>query len=262
LRRLRLSRPLVVFDLEDRIVEISTLRLAPDGTRETRTRRINPERPIPPGATAVHGIRDEDVRDAPTFRQVARSFVSFLEGADLAGFNVLRFDLPLLDREVRDCGLDLGLSARRVVDAMVIFHRKEPRDLSAAVSFFLGREHTGAHSAEADVVATADLLDAQVARYPDLPDSVDELDAWIRPVPPGAVDRQGKFVWRDGEIVFAFGRYEGRSLRRVATETPDYLQWIVGSDFPDDARALVSDALRGEFPEPEDEDGSRHGTGA
>jgi len=258
LKNLQLDRPLVVFDLEttgidpatDRIVEISALRLEPDGRREVRTRRLNPERPIPPGATAVHGITDADVREAPTFRQVSRSLLTWIEGADLAGFNILRFDVPLLDREFRDCGLDLGLSSRRILDAMVVFHRREPRDLSAAVRFYLDREHLSAHSAEADVEATAEVLDAQLARYGDLPRDVTALDAWIRAGRPNAVDASGKFVWREGEVVFAFGKHQGLALRQVAASAPDYLAWVVESDFPEDAKLIVAAALRGEFPEP------------
>jgi DNA polymerase-3 subunit epsilon len=255
---LRSDRPIVFFDLEttgtdpatDRIVEISALRIDPGGERATRTRRLNPERPIPPEATEVHGIRDEDVRDEPTFRSVARGFLEFLGESDLAGFNVLRFDIPLLDRELRDCGLDLGLPRRRVIDAMTIFHRKERRDLSAAVRFYLGREHEGAHGAEADVLAVADVLDAQLARYDDLPRSVEELAAWCDPAPPGAVDRSGKFVWKDGRVVFAFGKFQGRALEDVAKDRRDYLEWVARSDFPADARDLARKALRGEFPRP------------
>jgi len=251
---LSLARPLAFFDLEttgtdpsrDKIVEIAVVRLDPGGGRETRTRRINPERPIPPDATAVHGIRDEDVKDEPTFRQVARGLLDLLADADLAGFNVHRFDVPLLDREFRDCGMDLALSGRRIVDAMTIFHRKEPRDLSAAVRFFLGREHAGAHGAEADVLASLDVLEAQLARYPDLPRSVDALNAWAYPVPAGAVDRTGKFVLKEGEIVFAFGKQRGKALREVARAQRDYLEWILKQDFPEDAREIVAQALRGE----------------
>jgi DNA polymerase-3 subunit epsilon len=258
LKYLRLERPLVVFDLEttgidvatDRIVEISVLRLMPDGTHEAKTRRVNPGRPIPPQATAIHGIRDEDVRDEPAFRKIARGLLEFIGEADLAGYNIARFDVPLLERELRDCGLDLGLSRRRLIDAMTIYHRKEPRDLAAAVGFFLGREHRGAHTAEADVAAAAEVLDAELERYADLPRTVDELDGWIRRVPRDAVDRSGKFVWQDGEAAFAFGKHQGRSLRQVAEEQPDYLQWIVKSDFPDEARELARRALEGEFPSP------------
>jgi len=255
--KLTLERPLVIFDLEttgtdpasDRIVEISALRLNPDGTRETRTRRLNPGRPIPPGATAVHGIRDEDVRDEPSFRQIARGLAEFLEEADLAGFNVARFDAPLLDREFRDCGLELGLAGRRMIDVMTIFHRKEPRDLSAAVRFYLGREHGGAHAAEDDVIATADVLEAQLERYEDLPAGVDELDAWCRSRRPGAVDDSGKFVWMNGEAAFGFGKHQGKTLRQVAAEDTGYLEWVARSDFPPDAKRLVADALKGRFPD-------------
>ena len=255
---LKLDRPLIIFDLEttgtdpatDRIVEISALRVSPDGGRESRTRRINPERPIPAGATAVHGIRDEDVRDEPTFRQIARGLLEFLGDADLAGFNVLRFDLPLLDREFRDCGLDLGVAARRVVDAMTIYHRMERRDLSAAVSFYLGRSHDGAHTAEADVTATAEVLEAQLERYPDLPHGVEELDAWMRGGRADGVDRSGKFVWKDGEAVLAFGKHQGKTLRQVAQENPGYLEWVAKSDFPPDAKQVAVEALAGRFPSP------------
>jgi DNA polymerase-3 subunit epsilon len=248
---LRLERPLAVFDLEttgtdpmqDRIVELSVLRLDPDGGRELRTRRINPGRPIPPEASAVHGIRDEDVRDAPSFRQIGRSLLDFLDGADLAGFNVRRFDLPLLEREFRDCGLDLGAAGRRVIDAMTVFHRKEPRDLAAAVGFYLGREHEGAHGAEADVVATLEVLEAQVERYDDVPDDVAALADWLERGRGGSGERR-RFVRRDdGELLLAFGKHRGRTLREVAASESRYLEWILQSDFPEDDKQLVRDAL-------------------
>jgi DNA polymerase-3 subunit epsilon len=251
---LLLKRPLVFFDLEttgidparDKIVEIALVRVDPDGGRVAMTRRINPERPIPAEATAVHGITDADVSDAPTFRQVAREILDVIRDADLAGFNIRRFDVPILDREFRDCALDLALASRRIVDAMTIFHKKEPRDLSAAVRFFLDREHEGAHGAEADVEASIDVLEAQLRRYPDLPRDVAALEAWCHPTPPGSVDRGGKFVLREGEIVFAFGKQKGRALSEVARIQRDYLEWILKQDFPEDARTLVERALRGE----------------
>jgi DNA polymerase-3 subunit epsilon len=255
---LRLTRAIVFFDLEttgtdpatDRIVEISVLRIEPDGSRTSRTRRINPGRPIPREATAIHGIRDEDVRDEPSFRQIGRGLLDFLQGADLAGFNVRRFDVPLLERELRDCGLDLELAGRHVVDAMTVFHRKEPRDLAAAVKFYLGRSHEGAHAAEADVAATVDVLEAQLGRYDDLPHDVADLAAWCNPAPQDAVDREGKFVWKDGRAVLGFGRFRGRPLEDVARDQRDYLEWIARSDFPEDAREIAAGALRGEFPRP------------
>ena len=251
-KHLRLERPFAIFDLEttgtdparDKIVEIAVLRIEPDGSRVSRCRRINPEQPIPPAATAVHGIRDEDVRQEPPFRRIAKGVLDLLQGADLAGFNVWRFDVPLLQRELKECGLDLELGRRRVVDAMTIFHRKEPRDLSAAVRYYLGREHEGAHGAEADLEATLEVLDAQLGRYPDLPRSVDELDTTRRQ--PGEVASRGKFVRQEDDVVFAFGKHQGRSLAEVAKESPDYLQWILNTEFPDDAKSLVRQALEGE----------------
>jgi DNA polymerase-3 subunit epsilon len=251
---LALKRPLAFFDLEttgidparDKIVEIALVRVDPDGSRRGTTRRVNPERPIPAEATAIHGIGDADVAGAPAFRQLARELLDLLGDADLAGFNVRRFDVPLLDREFKDCALDLALAQRRIVDVMTIFHKKEPRDLSAAVRFFLDREHEGAHGAEADVAASIDVFEAQLRRYQDLPRTVDDLDAWCNPVPRGAVDRDGKFVLREGEIVFAFGKQKGRALSEVARVQRDYLEWILKQDFPEDARLLVAKALKGE----------------
>ncbi len=258
MKNVLLDRSLCFVDLEttgtdpatDRIVEISVLRFDPDGSRDARTRRVNPERPIPAEATAIHGIRDEDVRDAPSFRRIARGLLEFLGDSDLAGFNVRRFDIPLLDREFRDCGHDLGLARRRVVDVMTIFHRREPRDLSAAVRFYLGREHGGAHGAEADVEASAQVLEAQLERYPDLPRTVAGLDAWSTPSFGSAADVSGKFSWKNGEVVFSFGRHQGRALRVVAVEERGYLEWILTQDFPGDARKLVEGALKGMFPAP------------
>lgn len=255
---LAIDRAIVVFDLEttgpdpavDRVVELSACRIAEDGEITVRTRRVNPERPIPPEATAVHGITDADVADCPTFRQIARAVAEFFDNADLAGFNVARFDAPLLDREMREAGLDFGLAGRRIVDVMVIYKRMEPRDLSAAVRYYLSREHAHAHAAEADVLATAEVLGAQLTRYRELPRSVEALDRWCGARRPGAVDRQGKFVWRDGEVAFAFGKYQARPLREVLERDRGYVEWILRSDFPADAVAVVREAIAGRWPAP------------
>src|SRR5262245_36571825 len=206
------------------------IRVEPDGTRRAAAHRVNPGCPIPKEATAIHGIGDDDVRDAPRFAATAGEIVALLEGADLAGFNVRRFDVPLLERELKECGHDLAVRGRRIIDVMSIFHRKEPRDLSAAVRFFLARDHAGAHGASADIEATLEVLDAQLAKYEDLPREVDALHRWLYPVPADAVDRQGKFVVREGEIVFAFGKLRGRPLKEVARLERDYLEWILRQD--------------------------------
>ena len=258
MKNLKLSRPLAFFDLEttgidaasDRIVEICILKVFPDGRREALVERLNPERPIPPEATAVHGISDQDVAGCPRFRERAAAYLAMLEGADLSGYNVQRFDIPLLRRELKDVGMDMPMEGVRVVDAMAIYHRKERRDLSAAVRFFLGRELDGAHSASADVAATAEVLDAQLARYDDLPKTVEELEAWCNPVRQDAVDRSGKFQWKNREIVFTFGKYRDRTLASVCDTNRGYLEWVLRSDFPEDSKEVVQAALAGRLPDP------------
>jgi len=258
MKNLKLTRPLAFFDLEttgidpgsDRIVEICILKLFPDGRRESLVERLNPDRPIPAEATAIHGIGDQDIRDCPKFSERAGAYLAMLQGADLAGYNVQRFDIPLLRRELRDAGMDLPMEDVRVVDAMTIFHRKERRDLSGAVRFFLGRELEGAHSAREDVAATAEVLDAQLARYDDLPDSVEGLEAWCNPVQKDAVDRSGKFVWKKKEIVFTFGKYRDRTLVSIRDTNRGYLEWFLRSDFPEDSKEVVKAALDGRMPDP------------
>jgi DNA polymerase-3 subunit epsilon len=257
-RKLVLTRPLVVFDLEttgldprrDRIVEISCVKLFPDGKRDVRTRRLNPEMPISPQATAVHGITDDDVKNEKTFAQVAKSLFEFLSDCDLSGFNVERFDLPLLVREFASVSIKFPPTPASVIDVWRIYMTKEPRDLSAAYRYYCHQDLANAHAAEADAVATADILSAQVARYDDLPDTVASLHEFCHPVHPDWLDPDGKVVWRDGEAVLAFGKHRDKSLRRMAGEEPEYLKWIAGSDFSDEVKRLAQAALRGEFPTP------------
>ena len=259
-RAIVLDRPLVVYDLEttgvdpdsDRIVEIAACRLEPEGARAWLDRRINPGVAIPPEATAIHGISDADVADAPPFAQLAPEIERFFAGADLGGFNVARFDLPVLDAEFRRVGRDVGLTKRRVVDVMTIFHRKERRDLGAAVRLYLGREHAGAHAARADVEATVGILEEQVRRYPDLPGTVEGLDGWCKAPPPGALDHARRLVWSAGEAVVNFGPHRGRTLRDVSADSDarGFLRWILGKDFDDDVKHAVREALEGRFPEP------------
>lgn len=256
-QNLTITRPLAVFDLEttgtdpqkDRIVEICILKVHPDGSSEIKTRRINPEMPIPPGATAIHGITDADVADQPTFRKVARGLAEFLADTDLAGFNVRRFDLEMLEAEFQRAGVPFSRDGRAVVDALEIYHHHERRDLSAALRLYCGEEHTGAHAAEADVLATARILDAQVARYPDMPSTVQELQA--RYAPRDRVDSRGCLVFQDGQAVFRIGKHRGRTLREVTQQSPDYLRWMLGSDFSEDLKRVLRRALdEGIFPTP------------
>ncbi|WP_422927008.1 exonuclease domain-containing protein [Singulisphaera sp. PoT] len=251
LKNIILERPLAVFDLEttgtdtklDRIIEISVLKLLPGGGSDHRTRRVNPGVPIPPESTAVHGISDDDVADSPTFRAIAPGLTKFLDGCDLCGFNILKYDLRLLAAEYNRAQLDFPVAGRKVIDACHIFHQNERRDLTAAYKFYCGLDHEGAHGAEADVLATLAILDAQVARYEDLPRSVQGLHDYCSD--PKALDLSGMFGRCDeGTIVFIKGKYKGRSLDDIARTKPDYLEWMLRDDYFDDTKALASEALR------------------
>jgi DNA polymerase-3 subunit epsilon len=252
LKNIRLTRPLAILDLETtgtdakeaRIVEISILKLYPDGSRDLRTRRVNPGVPIPPEATAVHGITDADVADAPPFSRIAAGVVEFLDGCDLCGFNVKRYDLRVLSAELKRSGRTLPLIGRFLVDPLQIFHDRERRDLAAALKFYCGKTHDGAHGAEADVLATLEILDAQVERYEDLPRTIEGLHAHLSD--SDALDFEGNFT-RDGagRIVFNFGKYKGRTLDEIARDPrrADYLTWILDQDFFDDSKAIVREAI-------------------
>lgn len=250
LKHIRLERPLVVLDLEttgtrvqaDRIVEISTLKLLPDGTNRIRTRRLNPGTPIPPEATAVHGITDADVADENSFSQIARSLALYLEGCDLCGYNLWSFDLRMLVAEFKRAGVPFSTEGRHLLDPMRIFHKREPRDLTAALRFYCSMEHDGAHGAEADVLAALLVLNGQAERYEDLPRSVPEIHREMGY--PDVVDPDGKFVRReDGVIVFAFSDHAGKPVDDVSRTDPGFLEWMLKKDFSDEAKAVAREAL-------------------
>ncbi len=255
-RNLRLQRPLVFFDLEttgldverDRIVELGLVKLMPDGERLTRARRINPGMPIPPEASAVHGITDADVADCPTFARIAKDLHIWLQGCDLGGYNVERFDLPLLAAEFRRVQLAFPEENTLVVDAYRIFAQREGRDLTSAYRFYCAKELQGAHSAEADILATVEVLQGQLERYPDLPSDIQGLHAVCHPIDPNAVDAAGRLMWKNGEAVIGFGKHRGRTLREMAAQEPGYLRWIIGGDFGPDLKEIAAQALRGTFP--------------
>ena len=257
MRNLKLEGPLVCFDLEttgvnvdrDRIVEIAMVRLEPDGARSTFRSLVNPGMPIPPGATAIHDISDADVADAPRFEQITAEVERILDGADLAGFNTGRFDIPLLRAEMIRAGSSIDLAGRRHFDAFTIFVKMEPRTLTAAYRKFCGGDLENAHSALADVEATLAVLDAQLEHYPDLPRDPDELHVFCNPDEGRFVDSSRKFVWNDdGRAVFTFGKYRDRSLEDVAAESRDYLEWMLKKDFSDEVTQILREALDGRFP--------------
>ncbi len=248
-KNLSLERPLAVLDLEttgtdprtDRIVELSLLKVQPNGEHHLRTRRLNPGMPIPAEASAVHGITDALVAGEPNFRAIARDLLRHLEGCDLCGYNLKKFDLRVLYAEFQRAGLTLSLEGRAILDPMEIFHRREPRDLAAAVRRYLGREHEEGHTAAGDVRATAAVLDAMLDHYPDLPRKAGELHAHL--ADPRAADAAGVFRRIEGQLRFNVGQYRGQALEAVATNAPDYLEWMLRADFLEDAKNLIRAAL-------------------
>jgi DNA polymerase III subunit epsilon len=253
-----LERPLVFFDLEttglrvgtDRIVELAVIRLAPTGDVMEKVRRFNPGIPIPAEASAVHGITDEDVAHEPPFAARARSLKKLLDPCDLGGFNLRSFDVPMLLAEFQRAGIPFDVESRRIIDVQLIFHREEPRDLSAAARFYLGRELEDAHSALADIRATAEVLSAQLDRYPHLPRDLDGLNAYCDEVRPFETEVDRWFAeTADGGRVFRRGKHRDRPLAEVAASEPDYLRWMLGTDDMDEGvkevvRAALADLGR------------------
>lgn len=255
-RQLRLTRPLVTLDTEttgtvpfrDRVIEIAMLKLHPGGRQETYVQRVNPEMRIPIEATAIHGITNADVEGCPPFRRIAREIIDWIGEADLCGFNIHSFDLRILQAEFARCGEPFDLESRRVIDVQVIFHRKEPRDLSAAVQFYLGRSHEGAHGAEADARATIDVLLAQLERYPELEPTVEGLASASKRPSDRYVDPDRKLEWRDGQATFTFGKHAGRTIPDVLESDPDYVSWVLASDFPQGLKTILKEAKEGRLP--------------
>ena len=236
---LKLERPLVFFDLEttgtqlatDRIVEISLVKVMPDGEKIVSTRRINPGIPIPPEATAVHGITDDDVKDCPSFAEIAKTLAEQIEGCDLAGFNSDRFDFPLLAEEFCRAEVDVDFRAMAKIDVQAIFRKMEPRTLIAAYKFYCGKDLNDAHSAEADTMATYEVLKAQLDRYPELQNDIDFLSEYTQT--GNNVDFAGRFVYNDKhQEVVNFGKYKGQLVEEVLKKEPSYYEWILSADFP------------------------------
>ena len=255
---IKLQRPLIVFDIEstgvsprrDRIIELAVIKVHPDGIEESKCWLFNPTIPIPPETTAIHGISDEDVASCPTFADRAKEIFDFFDGCDLSGFNSDRFDVPCLEEEFARCGFNMAACRRLHIDIQRIYHRKEPRDLSAAVSYYLGRPHDGAHGAEADAAASLAVLKAQMAKYSDIPREAEALDEWITPRDPLNADRSGFFRWRDGEWTVNFGKKKGSSLKKIMLNEPNFLKWILKGDFDTEVRMIALDALEGRLPPP------------
>lgn len=245
---LNLKNPLIFFDLEttgtdtihDRIVEISYLKVHPNGKEEVKTKRINPEMPIPPSASAIHGIYDDDVKDCPTFKQIAKSLAVQMEGADLAGFNSSRFDIPLLAEEFLRAGVDIDFSKRKMIDVQIIFHKKEQRTLEAAYRFYCDRELTDAHSAEADTLATYEVLKAQLDKYSDLENDIEKLASEFSFFNDN-VDLAGRIIRNEHGIeVFNFGKHKGKSVAEVLKHEPSFYAWMMDADFPLNTKQVLT----------------------
>jgi len=261
---LNLKSPVAFFDLEstginianDRIVEISILKVHPNGTEESKTELINPDQPIPTETSLIHGIYDEDVKDAPKFKEVAKSYVKFLEGCDLAGFNILKFDVPMLVEEFLRAGVNFDISKRKLLDAQKIFHLMEKRNLSAAYKFYCGKTLENAHSAEADTRATFEIFKKQIEIY-DGQEVTDmrgnklgvvqnDMEAVHNITLQKMVDLAGRMIFNnDGIEVFNFGKHRGKSVIEVLKKEPMYYDWIQRSDFSlDTKRKLTEIKLR------------------
>lgn len=240
---LNLKKPIIFFDLEttgtnitqDRIVEISVLKIKPNGEESERTIRINPEMPIPAEATAVHGITNEDVANCRTFKMIAKDLAQSFVGCDIAGFNSNRFDIPMLDQEFQRAGVKFDFSKPRFIDVQTIFHKKEQRTLSAAYKFYCDKNLDNAHSASADTRATYEVLKAQLDRYDDLPNDIEALAEFSSQ--NRNVDLAGRIIYNDKkQEVINFGKYKGRLVTDVLAQDPGYYSWILQGDFPQNTK--------------------------
>jgi len=244
---LQLTKPLAFIDLEttgvnlghDRIVEIAIVKILTDGTRSVKRKLINPEISIPPTSSAVHGITDEMVKDAPTFKQLAQEIKQMLDGCDLAGYNSNRFDIPLLVEEFLRAQVEFDMKGRRMLDVQTIFHKLEPRTLGAAYKFYCDKILEDAHSAEADALATYEILQSQVVRYPQLGNNLDSILKTIGEDP--IVDFARRFVWENGVEVFNFGKYKGKPVAEVLRSEPQYYDWMMKGDFPQHTKQKLTE---------------------
>ncbi len=246
--KLNLTRPIIFFDLEttgtnvtrDRIVEFSYIKVYPDGRpEEEKCRRINPEMHIPEESTKVHHITDDDVRDCPTFRQVAKSLADIFEGCDVAGYNSNKFDVPMLIEEFARAGISFDVAGRRFIDVQNIFHKMEQRTLVAAYKFYCGKNLEGAHSAVADTRATYEVLLGQLDRYPELKNDVDSLSEFSRI--GRNVDLAARFVLNDkDEPVFNFGKYRDRTVKEIFRREPSFYHWMMQGDFPKNSKDVAT----------------------
>lgn len=251
MHNINLNRPLIFVDFEttgldvefDRIVEFTTLKVYPDGGNEIKSEMLNPRIPIPLTATRIHGISNQDVKDKPTFSGYAKSLYDFFNGCDIAGYNVKKFDVPLMINEFKRMAIDFDIGLHNIVDSMLIFHALEPlerpRDLSAAYKKYCGKELIGAHSSKVDVEATMEILDAQIKYYPDLPDNIEGINKYFSVKQANWIDQDGKIIAVENGVVFGFGKYRGELISKVEKTDPEYISWILDADFSSELKEYL-----------------------
>jgi DNA polymerase-3 subunit epsilon len=246
---LQLTKPIAFIDLEttgvnvsiDRIVEIAIVRIAIDGTKTVKRKLVNPQMPIPPGSSEVHGITDEMVKDAPSFKQIANEIKQFMDNCDLGGYNSNRFDIPMLIEEFLRAGIEFSTDERKLVDVQKVFHMMEQRTLSAAYKFYCNKILEGAHGAEVDATATWEVLEAQIERYPQIGNSVEQIVKFTGE--DDIVDFARRFVKENGIEIFNFGKHKGKPVTQVLKEEPQYYDWMMKGDFPMNTKQKLTEML-------------------
>jgi len=251
--KLKLNKPICFFDLEttgtnpgkDRIVEIAILKLDTTNQKKEMVWRVNPECPIPDEASSVHGITDEMVKDQPTFKNYSKEIHNFIEGCDLGGYNIDKFDLPLLVEEFIRSGIDVSSFVKvKTVDVQTIFFKKEPRDLSSALKFYCNKDHGNAHTALDDTIATYEVLLSQLDKYDDLEPSVDFLSTLTKR--NKNIDFAGRIIEdNDGDAIFNFGKHKGKKVKKILTEEKGYYSWMMNSDFPEYTKKIITQVKLG-----------------
>lgn len=248
--QLSLKKPIIFFDLEttgtdtakDRIVEMALVKLNPNGTRDKYVKRINPEMPISEESVSIHGITNEDVKDCPTFKQVAKEVYEFMKGCDLGGYNAIRFDIPMMAEELLRAGVSVDFTERRFIDPQQIFFKMETRTLSAAYEFYCNKKMEHAHNAEADILATIEVLEAQLDKYQNLENDVKALHQFTNSGEQ-MVDYARRMVLKNGVPVFNFGKNKGRKVEDVFKEQPQYYDWMMNADFPLHTKQKLTEIL-------------------
>ena len=255
---LQLTRPIAFIDIEttglnkqeDRIVDICITKILPNGEEETLNSVINPTIPIPIEAAEIHGITDIDVQGKPTFKELAPKIVDFINNCDWCGFNIVGFDLYVLESEFKRAEIDYSNEGKKVIDVMRIYHKLEPRDLNSAHLKYCGEALEICHRANSDVKATIKVLESQLEKHGDLPRNVSELHEFCNPTDPSWIDNEGKIKWHNGKAVMNFGNHKGKTLEDMQKNELSYLQWMISTDFSPKVKDILKDVIQGNFPEP------------